>query len=150
MFSREQVSREFRHDEASDSVSLRRLVDKTVREQLQHQLELSEWMEQVTVCERLSEPDTNGQQHVTDRTTTTTSRHTEAAAGTSVQTEEHLQEHTDSTHAKKEDSSMLKEEEETVTGQVKGWMPWYVYVAALVVAVIVGLILAKTRLKGSL
>lgn len=148
LFSREQVSREFRHDEESDSVSLQRLVDKNVREQLQHQLELSEWIDQVTVRERLSDPDTAGRQHVTERTTTTMSRHTSAAAGTSVLKEEHLREQTDSTHAKREDSSLLKEEEERVTGEVKGWMPWYVYVAALLVAGIVGLILAKNRLKG--
>jgi hypothetical protein len=146
-FSREQVTRDFRHDETSDSMALQRLVDKAVQEQLEQHMDLREWTDQVTVRERFSEPDTNGQQYVTERTTTTKSSHSEASAGTEYKRKEQVHEDIDSTHVAAAESTLYKEDEESVRGEVKGWSPWYVVVIALVAGAIIGFILCLKGIK---
>ena len=137
-FSREQTSRTTQLETKTDSSALTKHVETSVNEQSQQQLEKHEWTEQVTVWEQLSQPDTNGVQYVTLRSTTTTSKHSEASAGASFNRSEQQLQQLDSTSIEKGESALMKEEEENVTGDVKGPMPWYVYAAALIAALVVG------------
>ena len=137
-FSREQTSRTTQLETKTDSSALTKHIETSVNEQSQQQLETHEWTEQVTVWEQLSQPDTNGVQYVTLRSTTTTSKHSETSAGASFNRAEQQLQQLDSTSIEKGESALLKEEEEKVIGGVKGFMPWYVYVAALIAALVVG------------
>lgn len=136
-FSREQTSRTTQLETKTDSSALTKHIETAVNEQSQQQLETHEWTEQVTVWEQLSQPDTNGVQHVTQRTTTTTSRHAETSAVASFNRAEQQLQQLDSTSVEKGESALMKEEEEDVTGDVKGFVPWYEFVAALIAALLV-------------
>lgn len=125
-----------------DSASFRRLIDRVVHDELQKQLDIREWMQAVTVNEKLSQPDSTGAQHVTERTTTTFSGGKETSSVVSHTKDEKNQDRVDSTSVHAANSVMEKKEETIVAGKVEGWMPWYVYVAALVAAVIVGFVVA--------
>lgn len=140
-FSGGQVARAVSQETYTDSSSFHRLVDRIVSEELQKKLEVREWEETVNVTETLSQPDSTGKQHVTERTTARISRRKDTSAGVTQTKDEVLQERTDSTHKTDMSSSMLKEEERYMQKENNGFMPWYVYVAALVGAVIVGFIL---------
>lgn len=141
-YQREQVARTFSQDETMDSASFRRLIDRVVHDELQKQLDIREWMQAVTVNEKLSKPDSTGAQHVTERTTTTFSGGKETSSVVAHTKDEKNQERVDSTSVHAATSVMEKEEETIVAGKVEGWMPWYVYAAALVAAVIVGFVVA--------
>lgn len=138
-YQREQVARTFSWDESTDSTSLCRLIDRVVHEELQNQLDISEWMNGVTVVETLSSPDSAGAQHVTERATTTFSKRRETSSSTAHTKGEKEVERTDSTSVKASSSELEKEEETHVKGRVDGWMPWYVYAVCLICAVVVGI-----------
>ena len=144
-FSGGQVARAFSHEAAVDSAAFRSLVDRMVHEELQKQFDIREWMEMTTVRETLSAPDSSGRQYVTERTTTTQSGRKEASATITQAKEERVLEQADSTVLHASDSTLLKEEEKTFERLVKGWMPWYIYVAALVGAIVIGLFLARRK-----
>lgn len=148
-FSGGQVARAFSHDGNIDSASFRSLVDRMVHEELQKRLDIREWMDQTIVKETLSAPDSAGVQHVIERTTTTQSGRKETSATVSQAKDEKTLEQSDSTVLHSSDSTMMKEEEQTFEREVKGWLPWYVYAAALCVAVLLGAILAW-KFKGKI
>lgn len=148
-FSGGQVARAFERHTSIDSASFRSLVDRMVHEELQKHLDIREWMDQTIVKEILSAPDSAGVQHVIERTTTTQSNRKETAASVSQSKEEKILEQADSTVVHSSDSTLMKEEEKTFEKEVKGWMPWYVYAAALCVAVLLGAILAW-KFKGKI
>ena len=141
----EQASKAFSQAQSFDSASFQKMIDRVVHDELQKQLSIHEWAEQTTVNEKLSQPDSTGAQHVTERTTTTLSKRSETSASTSHTKDEKHQEKVDSTRTKTNDSIEIKQEEKTVDAKVEGWMPWYVYAAGLLVAIIIGVVLA---LKG--
>ena len=114
----EQVSRAFSQEQSFDSASFRQLIDRVVHDELQKQLDICEWTAGTTVNEKLSQPDSTGAQHVTERTTTTFSKRSETSASTSHTKDEKHQEQVDSTRTKSSDSLEKKEEEKTVSAEV--------------------------------
>lgn len=125
-----------------DSASFKSMVDRVVHEELQKQLEVREILDQTSVKETLSAPDSTGTQYVMERTTTTTSRKSKTSAGVSQTKDEQVHEKKDSTARKASEILYISEEEKKFSTEVKGWCPWYIYVAALVAAVVIGFILA--------
>lgn len=130
------------HQERVDSASFRSMVDHMVHEELQKQLEIRELLDQTSVKETLSAPDSTGAQYVMERTTTTTSKKSKTSAGASQTKDENVHEKKDSTARKASEILYINEEEKKFSEKVKGWMPWYIYVAGLVAAVVIGFILA--------
>ena len=142
-FSGEQVARTYGYQGSLDSASLKSMVDHMVHEELQQQLEIRELLEQTSVKETLSAPDSTGAQYVLERTTTTTSKKSKTSAGTSQTKDEEVHEKKDSTAKQASEILYINEEEKKFTGEVKGWCPWYIYVAALVAAVVLGFMLYR-------
>lgn len=142
-FSGEQSARTFQHEESVDSASFKSLVDRLVHEELQKQLEIRELLEQTSVKETLSVPDSTGAQFVMERTTTTLSKKSKTSAGSTHTKDEDYHEKVDSTAKKSSDISFIEEEQKKITGEVKGWCPWYIYVAALVGAIVLGFMLYR-------
>ena len=138
----EQVARTLSQAETYDSTYLRRYIDRLVQEELQKRLDIQEWSQLVSVTELLSDPDSAGVQHVTERTTTTASHHSQTSAGSSWAKSEGTVAQLDSGKTQSSSSAILHEEKEEKTGEVKGWMSWYMYIAGLICAVIVGIVIA--------
>ena len=128
----EQVARTLSQAETYDSTYLRRYIDRLVQEELQKRLDIQEWSQLVSVTELLSDPDSAGVQHVTERTTTTASHHSQTSAGSSWAKSEGTVAQLDSGKTQSSSSAILHEEKEEKTGEVKGWMPWYMYIAGLI------------------
>ena len=149
LYHGEQVARASTNVEDVDSSHLQQLVDKVVQEEVQKQLSLQEWTEQTQVREVLSSPDSSGKQHVTERTTTTTSKHSQASAQTSHVKNEQVKEQKDSTSFTQETSSSFIEKIEVTDAKVKGSLPWYWYVVlvAIIGAAIVGFYLGVRKKK---
>ena len=141
-FSGEQVARTLDLQQQVDSASFKSMVDRVVHDELQKQLEVREILDQTSVKETLSAPDSTGAQYVMERTTTTTSRKSKTSAGVSQTKDEQVHEKKDSTARKASEILYIGEEENKFSKEVKGWCPWYIYVAALVAAVLIGFILA--------
>ena len=140
-YSGEQTARTVSQDVKLDSTAYRQMIQQAVHEEFERQTSFQEWMEKTTVKEILSEPDSTGMQHVTERMTTTTARHSEVSAVTSKTKNERTQEEVDSTGVRTSDSLEIKEEETELAADAKKGMPWYVYAAALLCALIVGFVL---------
>ena len=138
----EQVARTLSQAETYDSTYLRRYIDRLVQEELQKRLDIQEWSQLVSVTELLSDPDSAGVQHVTERTTTTASHHSQTSAGSSWAKSEGTVAQLDSGKTQSSSSAILHEEKEEKTGEVKGWMPWYMYIVGLICAVVVGIVIA--------
>lgn len=138
----EQVARMLSQAETYDSTYLRRYIDRLVQEELQKRLDIQEWSQLVSVTELLSDPDSAGVQHVTERTTTTASHHSQTSAESSWAKSEGTVAQLDSGKTQSSSSAILHEEKEEKTGEVKGWMPWYMYIAGLICAVVVGIVIA--------
>ena len=148
-YSGEQTARTVSHDQAVDSAAYKRMIDQIVHEELQKWVDTKEWIQQTTVTERLSAPDSSGTQHVTDRTTTTLSRHSETSAGASQTKEDKIQERVDSTDIRTSDSIEIQEEKKASMA-VKGRMPWYVYVVSLLGAALLGFVMGLFIKKKSI
>lgn len=140
-FQREQVARTFIQEQSSDSVSMKHMVDLSVQKEMRRWLDSREVLDLVSVREVFSQPDSIGQQYVKERTTTGVTRHTEMSAKSSSNKVEQLQELKDSTHKNDTGTTLFKEESSTVIGKQESWMPWYVYIVALVGAFVLGAIL---------
>jgi len=136
------VARTLSQAETYDSTYLRRYIDRLVQEDLQKRLDIQEWSQLVSVRELLSAPDSAGVQHVTERTTTTSSHHSQTSAGSSWAKNEETVAQLDSGKTQSSSSAILHEEKKEKTGEVKGWMPWYMYIAGLICAVVVGIVIA--------
>ena len=142
-FSGEQVARTLDLQQQVDSASFKSMVDRVVHEELQKQLEVREILDQTSVKETLSAPDSTGSQYVMERTTTTTSKKSKTTAGTSQKKEEEVHEKKDSTAKQASEILYINEEQKKISGEVKGWCPWYIYVAALVGAIVLGFMLYR-------
>ena len=137
-FSGEQVARTYGYQGTADSASFKSMVDRLVHEELETHLEIRDLMEQTSVKETLSAPDSTGAQYVMERTTTTTSKKSKTTAGTSQKKEEEVHEKKDSTAKQASEILYINEEQKKISGEVKGWCPWYIYVAGLVAALVIG------------
>ena len=146
-YNGEQVARSFSQESAMDSASVQRLVDRVVHDELQKQLEVHHCTNGTYVKETFSAPDSSGRQFLMERTTSTSSSRTEASASSLHKQDEVFQEKVDSTTVKSSETMELKEEEKTITAKADGWMPWYIYAAALVGAFVLGFILARRKKK---
>ena len=102
-------------------------------------------VDQVSVKEVMSEPDSAGVQHVKERITTTTHHHLESSAGSQEDTSTILKEKTDSVGTEENHNAAYTEQKKTVAGKVDGIMPWYVYLAAIIAAVVIGFVLARKK-----
>ena len=137
-FSGEQVARTFDQEQQLDSSTMHHLVDQLVHEEIQKYIDIRELTDMTSVNEVFSEPDSTGKQHVKERTTTTISKRSQTSAGSTQKVEEQIHEEVDSTARHSSEITAITEEEKLVRGEVKGWLPWYIYVAALVAALVVG------------
>ena len=146
-FSGGQVARTYSSQTESDSTDVHKRLDSYSNEDIRQSLDWSSSLEQVTVTEKFSAPDSAGHQFLTERTTTTTKGRTESSAQTSHTKDQKYQEQTDSTHTNSTESVAIKEEEKTISGDIKGWMPWYVYVIALFVLTVLAALLGCGLLK---
>ena len=146
-FSGGQVARTYSSQTESDSTDVHKRLDSYSNEDIRQSLDWSSSLEQVTVTEKFSAPDSVGHQFLTERTTTTTKGRTESSAQTSHTKDQKYQEQTDSTHTNSTESVAIKEEEKTISGDIKGWMPWYVYVIALFVLTVLAALLGCGLLK---
>jgi cobalamin biosynthesis Mg chelatase CobN len=134
-------------ENGSDSTDVHKRLDSYTNEDIRQILDWSSSLEQVTVTEKFSAPDSAGNQFLTERTTTTSRRRQESSAQTSHTKDQKYQEQTDSTHTNSTESVVIKEEEKTISGDIKGWMPWYVYVIALFVLTVLAALLGCGLLK---
>lgn len=141
-YSSEQVARTYSSELLEDSVSVRRMVDRLIQEKLQEQLDIRELQDGTIVREEFSPPDSAGNQHLVSRETTTFSKKKSTSAQKAKSFEEKEAVQVDSTQERKKASIIYIDEEKTVKGAKDGWLPWYIYVAALVVAVLLGAVLA--------
>ena len=146
-FSGGQVARTYSSQTESDSTDVHKRLDSYSNEDIRQSLDWSSSLEQVTVTEKFSAPDSAGNQFLTERTTTTSRRRSESSAQTSHTKDQKYQEQTDSTHTNSTESVAIKEEEKTISGDIKGWMPWYVYVIALIVLTVLGALFGSGLLK---
>ena len=132
-----------------DSAALKRWIFEEMKEYVDSRFEREERSQTETVREVLSDPDTAGRQHVVERSTTRSVSGATTRAGSSAGRVRQLQERTDSVSVT--DSSHVEEAEiyEEMDAGVarKPFIPWYVYVGAMIFAVIVGFILgARSRI----
>lgn len=146
-FSGGQVARTYSSQTESDSTDVHKRLDSYSNEDIRQSLDWSSSLEQVTVTEKFSAPDSAGNQFLTERTTTTSRRRQESSAQTTHTKDQKYQEQTDSTHTNSTESVAIKEEEKTISGDIKGWMPWYVYVIALFVLTVLAALLGCGLLK---
>lgn len=146
-YSGEQVARTFNQETSIDSASLHRLLDRVVHDELEKQLDVHHWADESSVKETFSAPDSTGKQYLLERTTTSSSAHTETSAHSSHRQDEQYQEKVDSSSFKSSEDIEMKEEEKTITAKADGWMPWYIYAAALLGALVLGFALGVKKKK---
>ena len=146
-FSGEQAVRTFTVAERADSTSMKGWLEKAVRECMEKNVRTSVDYESVTVTETLSTPDSCGRQHVTSVTTIREKGTSVSSAGSSSSREDVISEGKDSTAVSSNHEVAIVEEKRKFSGEVSGWMPWYVYVVSLVGAVLVGLWMFVIRNK---
>ena len=147
-FSGEQVARTYEQEHHVDGTYVQHMVDSMLRQELQKYVDIHEVTEVRSLNEVYSAPDSTGQQHVKERTKTTMTKRSETSAGSTQVTEVKIQQQVDSTVSHASQITAITEDEKRVNGKVEGWLPWYVYVAALVVAVIIGFILYRKGKKS--
>lgn len=143
----EQTAVALTQQQSLESSSMQKWMEQYMHQVLQEWKSMQSWTDQVSVKEVLSDPDSTGAQHVKERVTTTTTHHSEASAGSSKETLAELQQQTDSTQVQGSSSVAYTEEKKVVDGKVEGPLPWYVYAAALLGAVIVGFVLYARKGK---
>jgi cobalamin biosynthesis Mg chelatase CobN len=141
------VARTYSSETESDSTDVHKRLDSYTNEDIRQSLDWNCSLEQVTVTEKYSAPDSAGHQFLTERTTTTTKGRTESSAQASHTKDQKIQEQTDSTSTNRKESAMIKEEEKTISADTGGWMPWYVYVIALFVLTVLAALLGSGLLK---
>lgn len=147
---REQTTRTHQQEQSSDSLAVTKHAESTLNEQSQSKLEKHESFNQVTTWEQLSKPDSTGAQWVTARGTTTTSGSSDVQRESSANRHEKQLEQEDSTNVSSSSSELEKEEEKSVepADNKKSTWPWYVYVASIVGAFIIGLVLGLRKRRN--
>ena len=146
-FSGEQAVRTFTVAERADSTSMKGWLERAVRECMEQHVRTSVDYESVTVTETLSTPDSCGRQHVTSVTTTRAKGSSVSSTGSASSREDVISAGKDSTVVSSGQVVAITEETRKVSGEVSGWMPWYVYVVSLVGAVLFGLWMFVIRKK---
>ena len=143
VYSGAQDVQAFQSSAASDSTRLERLVDERVEARLSQYLERHAELEQETVSERLSAPDSAGRQYVEERSTTRSVARSKTTAGSFSEQIGQTVQQTDSVVVRDTAAvAEIQEHQEDSAGPARRpWMPWYVYVAGLVVAALIGLLL---------
>ena len=130
-----------------DSTAFHRWLDKAVRESMERHVEMSFDFDAVTVTETFSAPDSTGKQHIISTSTTQMKGTSSSSSGTVSSREESVSDRTDSSSVELAHGELLTEEHEKVNGTIEGFIPWYVYLIALVGAIIIGIGVAM-RGKG--
>lgn len=146
VYSGAQDVRAYDSGRQTDSVSISRLVDSRLELYFEHRLERAAELQQETVTERLSEPDSSGRQWVAERSTTRSVARSQMTAGGVSSQSAQLVRQEDSTAVRDTASvAELETHEEACAAPARRWLPWYVYVGALLVALIVGFVLGLRR-----
>lgn len=140
--SGEQVAKTVTIEATVDSASIKEMVDRLVREEMQRKLDISELLNQTTTREVFTAPDSSGAQHLQERITTTLSRQKNTSAGSSYAKSDEVHAKVDSSAIKTSDSLYVREERIAIKEKRKGSMPWYIYVAGLLAAMVMGFLLA--------
>ena len=136
-FSGERAVRTYTLSDTADSASVRRWLDRAVRESMEQHAQTVFDFDAVTVRETLSAPDSTGAQYVTSTSTTHARGRSVSTSGTESAREERISEGADSTAVSSTHGEALTERREQISGEVRGWLPWYVYVIGLVGAVVI-------------
>ena len=137
-FSGERAVRTYTLSDTADSASVRRWLDREVRESMEQHAQTVFDFDAVTVRETLSAPDSTGAQYVTSTSTTHARGRSVSTSGTESAREETVSGGTDSTAVSSTHGEALTESKEKISGEVRGWLPWYVYLLGLVGAVVIG------------
>lgn len=148
-YQSEQEARTFIQEQQLDGVSVHSFIEQAVKKSLQEQLNVLELCDGTVVNEEFSQPDTSGRQYLIYRQTTTFSKKKEVSAQNSQNTEqlEKAQEDSSAVH-QKATISYIEEKKEVQADKTPLGLPWYVYAAGLVVAVLLGFILALRGKKA--
>ena len=137
-FSGERAVRTYTLSDTADSASVRRWLDRAVRESMEQHAQTVFDFDAVTVRETLSAPDSTGAQYVTSTSTTHARGRSVSTSGTESAREEKISGGVDSTAVASTHGEALTERRDQIGGEVRGWLPWYVYVIALLGALIIG------------
>lgn len=137
-FTGERAVRTYTLSDTADSASVRRWLDRAVRESMEQHVQTVFDFDAVTVRETLSAPDSTGAQYVTSTSTTRSRGRSVSTSGTESAREERISEGADSTAVSSTHGEALTERRERISGEVRGWLPWYVYLLGLVGAVVIG------------
>ena len=137
-FSGERAVRTYTLSDTADSASVRRWLDRAVRESMEQHAQTVFDFDAVTVRETLSAPDSTGAQYVTSTSTTHARGRSVSTSGTESSREERISEGADSTAVSTTHGEARTERREQISGEVRGWLPWYVYLLGLVGAVVIG------------
>lgn len=137
-FSGERAVRTYSLSETADSAAVLRWLDKAVRESVEQHVQTVFDFDAVTVRETLSAPDSTGSQYVTSTSTTHSRGRSVSTSGTESAREERISEGTDSTAVSSTHGEAITERREKISGEVRGWIPWYVYVIGLIGAIVIG------------
>lgn len=147
-FSGERAVRTYSLSDTADSAAVRRWLDKAVQESMEQHVRTVFDFDAVTVRETLSAPDSTGAQYVTSTSTTHARGRSVSEAGTETSREEKISGGMDSTAVASTHGEALTERRDQIGGEVRGWLPWYVYVIALVGALIIGCAWAVIHGRG--
>lgn len=137
-FTGERAVRTYSLSETADSAAVLRWLDRAVRESVEQHVQTVFDFDAVTVRETLSAPDSTGAQYVTSTSTTHSRGRSVSTSGTESAREERISEGTDSTAVSSTHGEAITERREKISGEVRGWIPWYVYLLGLVGAVVIG------------
>ena len=141
-FSGERAVRTYSLSDTADSAAVRRWLDKAVQESVEQHVQTVFDFDAVTVRETFSAPDSTGAQYVTSKSTTRAQGRSVSTAGTESTRAEKVSGGMDSTAVASTHGEALTERREQIGGEVRGWLPWYVYVTVLVGAAVLGLVLS--------
>lgn len=131
-------------DRSRDSVAVARWVDERMNLWQERTIERTEDEQTETVREVFSAPDTAGRQWVVERSTTRTESGASTRAGSITRHEQQTAAHTDSVavaDTSRLEAAEIREEIEAKGKSGASWMPWYVYLSALLLAAICGFLL---------
>ena len=132
------------HAQLYDSVAVSGWIRASLQEYIDQHFERVETLRTETVREVLSAPDSAGVQHVVERSTTHSVSGARTQAGSSTQKTQQLEERRDSVavaDSVKTESAEIREEFEEAPVKRAPWLPWYVYVCGLAVALLCGVYL---------
>lgn len=142
----ERVTGTYTQQAVVDSVSLQRMMDRVVHEEIAKQLNVRNWSDGTEVKEIYSAPDSVGRQYLMERTTSTGSTHTETTASSSHRKDEQIQEKVDSSGHKTSEYIEIKQEERKTEAKADGWSPWR-YLPVLLVVLVLGFLLGMRSRK---